>query len=187
MYIIVGLGNPGDKYAHTHHNAGFDTVTLLADRMGVSLNKGKCKATLGEGRVGNERVVLALPQTFMNLSGESVVELMNWYKVDMDHLVVVYDDIDLEPGRVRFRAKGSAGTHNGMRNIVYLTGSQAFPRVRVGIGKPEHAGQELAAHVLGKYPPEQRQLMFDAFTRAADAIRTVIADGVDKAMAQYNG
>ena len=96
-------------------------------------------------------------------------------------------DMQAAAGKLRVRANGSAGTHNGMRNIVYLTGSQAFPRVRVGIGKPEHAGQELAAHVLGKYPPEQRQLMFDAFTRAADAIRTVIADGVDKAMAQYNG
>lgn len=107
--------------------------------------------------------------------------------MDAKHVIIVYDDVDLAAGKLRVRANGSAGTHNGMRNIVYLTGSQAFPRVRVGIGKPEHAGQELAAHVLGKYPPEQRQLMFDAFTRAADAIRTVIADGVDKAMAQYNG
>ena len=186
MYIIVGLGNPGDKYAHTHHNAGFDTVTLLADRLGVSLNKGKCKARLGEGRVGNERVVLALPQTFMNLSGESVVELMNWYKVDMDHLVVVYDDIDLEPGRVRFRAKGSAGTHNGMRSIIGLMGRDDFPRVRVGVGRAPQ-GWDLVDWVLAGYcTPEERQIAHDSFLDACDVIEAYIRRGAEAANSLAN-
>lgn len=187
MYIVVGLGNPEKKYEHTRHNVGFDVLNVLSQQENIPINKSRCKALTGEGNIAGQKTVLAAPQTYMNLSGEAVVQLMNWYKVDAKHVIIVYDDVDLAAGKLRVRANGSAGTHNGMRNIVYLTGSQAFPRVRVGIGKPEHAGQELAAHVLGKYPPEQRQLMFDAFTRAADAIRTVIEDGVDKAMAQYNG
>ena len=181
MYIIVGLGNPGDKYAHTHHNAGFDTVTLLADRLGVSLNKTKCKAKLGEGRIGNERVVIAQPQTFMNLSGESVVELMNWYKADMDHLIVVYDDIDLEPGRVRFRAKGSAGTHNGMRSIIYLLGRDDFPRVRVGVGHAPQ-GWDLVDWVLADYrTPEERQTAYDSFLDACDVICEYVGKGAEAA------
>ena len=181
MYIIVGLGNPGDKYAHTHHNAGFDTLTLLADRLGVSLNETKCKAKVGEGRIGGERVVLAQPQTFMNLSGESVVELMNWYKVDFDHLVVVYDDIDLEPGRVRFRAKGSAGTHNGMRSIIYLLGRDDFPRVRVGVGHAPQ-GWDLVDWVLAGYrTPEERQTAWDSFLDACDVICAYVEKGAEAA------
>ncbi|MBQ8953150.1 MAG: aminoacyl-tRNA hydrolase, partial [Clostridia bacterium] len=181
MYIIVGLGNPGDKYAHTHHNAGFDTVALLADRLGISLNRTKCKARLGEGRIGSERVVLAQPQTFMNLSGESVVELMNWYKADLDQLVVVYDDIDLEPGRVRFRAKGSAGTHNGMRSIIQLLGEDGFPRVRVGVGRAPQ-GWDLVDWVLAGYrTPEERQIAYDSFLDACDVICAYVGKGAQAA------
>ena len=187
MYIIAGLGNPGKQYDMTRHNIGFHTIDYMADKLNVKVKKLKFKALYGECEIAGEKTLLIKPQTYMNLSGESVKELLAYYKAGAEDLIVLYDDYDLPKGALRIRKGGSAGTHNGMRNIVYLTGSQAFPRVRVGIGKPEHAGQELAAHVLGKYPPEQRQLMFDAFTRAADAIRTVIADGVDKAMAQYNG
>ena len=181
MYVIVGLGNPGEKYAHTHHNVGFDVVTLLADRLGISLNKTKCKAKLGEGRVGSERVVLAQPQTFMNLSGESVVELVNWYKVDMEHLIVVYDDIDLDPGRVRFRAKGSAGTHNGMRSIIYLLGQDDFPRVRVGVGHAPQ-GWDLVDWVLAGYrTPEERQIAYDGYLDACDVICEYIEKGANAA------
>ena len=187
MYVIVGLGNPGDKYARTRHNVGFDVVELLAGRLGLSFNKLKCKAKLAEGRIGSERVVLAQPQTFMNLSGESVVELMNWYKVKPQNLIIVYDDVDLDAGRLRVRATGSAGTHNGMRSIIGLTGQQTFPRVRVGIGKPDHPGYDLADYVLGRYPKEQQQTMFDAFLRAADAVKEIIQNGTEKAMAKYNG
>lgn len=130
--------------------------------------------------------MLAAPQTYMNLSGQSVVELLRWYKADAKHLIVVYDDVDLPQGRLRVRAGGSAGTHNGMRNIVYLTGRDDFPRVRIGIGKPE-PGRDLAAYVLGKYPPEARQAMFDAFLRAADAVQAIVTDGAEAAMARFNG
>ncbi len=181
MYVIVGLGNPGEKYARTRHNVGFDVLNLLAGRMNVEFNKTKCKARLAEGRLGNERVVLAQPQTFMNLSGESVVELMNWYKVDMDHLVVVYDDIDLEPGHVRFRAKGSAGTHNGMRSIIYLLGREDFPRVRVGTGRAPK-GWDLADWVLSGYrTPEERQAADEGYNDACDVLEALVSQGAEAA------
>ena len=181
MYIIVGLGNPGDKYAHTRHNVGFDVVTLLADRLNLRFDKLKCKARIAEGRIGNERVALALPQTYMNLSGESVVQLMNWYKADMDHLIVVYDDIDLEPGRVRFRPSGSAGTHNGMRSIIYLLGRDDFPRVRVGTGRAP-AGWDLVDWVLAPYQtPEARKVAYDSYLGACDVIEAYIASGAQAA------
>ncbi|MDY2873266.1 MAG: aminoacyl-tRNA hydrolase [Eubacteriales bacterium] len=181
MYVIVGLGNPGDKYARTRHNVGFDVVELLAGRLGLSFNKLKCKAKLAEGRIGSERVVLAQPQTFMNLSGESVVELMNWYKVEPDHLIVVYDDIDLEPGHVRFRPKGSAGTHNGMRSIIYLLGRDDFPRVRVGTGRAPQ-GWDLADWVLAPYrTPEERKVAYDGYLDACDVICELVERGADAA------
>lgn len=185
-YIVVGLGNPEKKYEHTRHNVGFDVLQVLSQKLDIPLNKLRCKALTGEGRIGGERVVLAAPQTYMNLSGQSVVELLRWYKADAKHLIVVYDDVDLPQGRLRVRAGGSAGTHNGMRNIVYLTGRDDFPRVRIGIGKPE-PGRDLAAYVLGKYPPEARQAMFDAFLCAADAVQAIVTDGAEAAMARFNG
>lgn len=185
-YIVVGLGNPEKKYEHTRHNVGFDVLQVLSQKLDIPLNKLRCKALTGEGRIGGERVVLAAPQTYMNLSGQSVVELLRWYKADAKHLIVVYDDVDLPQGHLRVRAGGSAGTHNGMRNIVYLTGRDDFPRVRIGIGKPE-PGRDLAAYVLGKYPPEARQAMFDAFLRAADAVQAIVTDGAEAAMARFNG
>lgn len=185
-YIVVGLGNPEKKYEHTRHNVGFDVLQVLSQKLDIPLNKLRCKALTGEGRIGGERVVLAAPQTYMNLSGQSVVELLRWYKADAKHLIVVYDDVDLPQGRLRVRAGGSAGTHNGMRNIVYLTGRDDFPRVRIGIGKPE-PGRDLAAYVLGKYPPEARQAMFDTFLRAADAVQAIVTDGAEAAMARFNG
>ena len=136
MVLIVGLGNPGAKYARTRHNVGFDVVEILAARNQIELNRTRCKAKVGEGRIGNVRVALAQPQTYMNLSGEAVTQLVNWYKVAPEELLVVYDDVDLPFGRVRIRPKGSAGTHNGMRNILYLLGRDDFPRLRVGIGRP---------------------------------------------------
>ena len=185
MYVIVGLGNPGDKYARTRHNVGFDVVELLAGRLGVSFNKLKCKARLAEGRIGNERVVLAQPQTFMNLSGQSVVELVSWYKIDMDHLIVVYDDIDLEPGQLRIRKQGSAGGHNGMKDIIQKLGTEKFIRIRIGVGaKPQ--GWDLAAHVLSRFTPADRKLVDEAIEEAICAVEELTANGVDAAMNRYN-
>ena len=181
MYVIVGLGNPGAKYHRTHHNAGYDVLEILAERLRLSIDKPKCKAYVGEGQIGGQRVVLAKPQTYMNLSGESVVQLCNWYKPEPDQLIVVYDDIDLDPGCVRIRAKGSAGTHNGMRSIICLLGRDDFPRVRVGIGRPP-AKWDLADYVLSGYNmPEEREVAFDAYVRASEAIEVLVKEGVQKA------
>jgi len=179
MYVVVGLGNPGRKYEHTRHNVGFDVLEVLSQKYDIPIRKIRCKAVVGEGTIRGERVVLAQPQTFMNLSGESVVQLLNWYKCEPQNLIVVYDDVDLAEGKLRFRPSGSAGTHNGMRNIIYLLGKQDFPRVRVGIGRPPE-GWDLKDWVLAPYnTPELRKTMFDAYMNAADAVATLIAEGVE--------
>ena len=183
MYTIVGLGNPGAKYHRTHHNAGFDVLEMLAEKLNIRIDRPKCKAYVGEGMIGTERVVLAKPQTFMNISGESVVQLCNWYKPEPDQLIVVYDDVDLDLGVLRVRAKGSAGTHNGMRSIIYLLGRDDFPRVRVGIGRPPEKW-DLADYVLSGYQTQkEREIAFDAYLRAAEAIQILVQEGTQKAAA----
>ena len=179
MYVIVGLGNPGRKYQHTRHNVGFDVTEVLSQKYDIPIQRLRCKAAVGEGTIRGQRVALAQPQTFMNLSGESVVQLVNWYKPEDDHLIVVYDDVDLPEGKLRFRPSGSAGTHNGMRNIIYLLGRENFPRVRVGIGRPpEH--WDMKDWVLAGYDTKElRQTMFDAYMGAADVIAELIEKGVE--------
>ena len=166
---------------HTRHNVGFDVVEVLSQKYDIPLLKLRCKAVVGEGRIRGERVALAQPQTFMNLSGESVVQLCNWYKPEEDHLMVVFDDVDLPEGRLRFRTGGSAGTHNGMRNIIYLLGRDNFPRVRVGIGRPPQ-GWDMKDWVLAGYDTKElRQRMFDAYMGAADVVAELIENGTDAA------
>lgn len=186
MYLIVGLGNPGPKYAHTRHNVGFDVLDALAERLGVSISREKEKALLGECFVGGSKVILALPQTYMNLSGEAVSRLVNWYRVPLENLLVVYDDIDLAQGAIRIRKNGSAGTHNGMRSIVELLGSEAFPRLRVGVGQ-RAPGFELADWVLSRYQTaEEQKAAREAYALAAEAIVDYIQNGVESAMCKYN-
>ncbi|HIV28194.1 MAG TPA: aminoacyl-tRNA hydrolase [Candidatus Ornithocaccomicrobium faecavium] len=181
MVLIVGLGNPGAKYARTRHNVGFDVVEILAARNQIELNRTRCKAKVGEGRIGNVRVALAQPQTYMNLSGEAVTQLVNWYKVAPEELLVVYDDVDLPFGRVRIRPKGSAGTHNGMRNILYLLGRDDFPRLRVGIGRPpEH--WDMKDFVISGYETAQdRKIAFQAYLFAAECVETFVKEGFARA------
>ena len=185
-WLVVGLGNPGNQYAHTRHNAGFDTVSILADRWHALLTKKKCSGLLAEVTHADKRVVLCQPQTFMNLSGQCVAELLSWYKCPLDHLLVIYDDIDLPLARLRVRKSGSAGTHNGMRSILGHVPSQEFPRVRVGVGaKPE--GWDLADWVLSHYTiREEQDAMRDAFIRAADCVEDWLQNGIDHAMQTYN-
>lgn len=186
MYIIVGLGNPGRQYAHTRHNAGFDSLDVLADKYRIDIEGKKFKALYGKGVIEGQRVVLAKPQTFMNLSGESVRELVDFYKIDpISELIVVYDDISLEPGQLRIRKKGSAGGHNGMKNIIAHLGTQEFLRVKVGVGE-KPAGYDLADYVLSHFQKEEQERMDQAFARAADAVVRMIADGVESAMNEYN-
>lgn len=187
MHLIVGLGNPGAKYSHTRHNVGFDVVDIIAQKTGLSAWRDRCKASVAEGLYKGEKLALARPQTFMNLSGISVQALAQWYKAEPANLLVVFDDIDLPLGKLRMRGSGSAGTHNGMRSILEEYGRQDFPRLRVGIGpKPERF--ELADFVLSHYASEaERKIQFDAFLRAAEAALVWAEVGLDAAMRAANG
>ena len=162
MYVIVGLGNPDKKYEHTRHNIGFDVIDALADKYNISVTDKKHKALCGSGVIEGMKVLLVKPQTYMNLSGESVAEVMNFYKLDPDEeMIVIFDDISLEPGRIRIRKKGSAGGHNGIKSIIAMTGTQGFSRIKVGVGeKPQ--GWDLADHVLGRFSSED--ISFGAFS-----------------------
>jgi PTH1 family peptidyl-tRNA hydrolase len=186
MYLIVGLGNPGDKYRYTKHNVGFMVLDYFASAHNISINKSKHKALIGEGQIGLERVILAKPQTYMNLSGESVQELMHWYKEDISRLIVVYDDVDLDIGRIRIRPEGSSGTHNGMKSIIYNLNADKFPRIRVGIGKQPDF-MDLADYVLGKFSKEEIPLMEEAVKKSALAIEEIVKKDVASAMNKYNG
>lgn len=186
VFLIVGLGNPGREYEHTRHNVGFDVVDILAQKIGIRIQRLRGRALVGEGMYRGRRLVLARPQTFMNLSGESVVRLCAWYKPAAQDMAVVYDDADLPPGSVRVRAGGSAGTHNGMRSIISCLGRQDFPRVRVGIGAPPPQW-EMADWVLSHYPDEAaRKVAFDGYMTAADALLTLVEEGVEAAMRTFN-
>ncbi len=185
MKIIVGLGNPGMKYAGTRHNTGFSVLTGLSDKLNIPVNKKQCKALVGHGFCNGEKVVLAMPQTYMNLSGESVQALMSFYKCAPSDLIIIYDDVDLDPGKLRIRAKGSAGGHNGIKSIISCIGSDTFDRVRVGVGHkpPEY---DLADFVLGHFDKDTLPLMREAVDKACDAIMTIVSDGIDTAMNRYN-
>lgn len=186
MYLIVGLGNPGEKYEHTRHNVGFDVLSLLADKLHIPVRRLHHQALVGEGTFAGQKVALCLPQTYMNLSGDAVEQLLRWYKLPPENLLVIYDDIDLASGWLRIRPNGSAGTHNGMRSIVQSLGTDAFARIRVGIGGKPPAF-DLADWVLSHYnTPEERQLAFDAYNRAADAALEWMRGGVQSAMNKYN-
>ena len=186
MLAIIGLGNPGEKYDHTRHNAGFDVVTMLSALWDIPLKKLKCKALIGEGAVHGQKVVLIKPQTFMNESGLSVAEALNWFKLTPREALIIVDDIDLPFGQVRVRAGGGPGTHNGMRSILQCTGSAEFPRIRVGMGAPP-AGWDLADYVLGHFTTVQdRETAFSAYKTAAEAAACWAAEGIDRAMNQFN-
>lgn len=186
MYIIVGLGNPSKEYQGTRHNIGFDVIDDLAGRYGIDVTTKKHKAKIGKGIIDGYKVILAKPQTYMNLSGESVIELIDFYKIDeKDELIVIYDDISLAPGRMRIRKKGSAGGHNGIKNIIAHLGHDEFLRIKVGVGeKPK--GWDLADYVLGRFSKEERQDVDEVVERIDGAIKLIFNQDVDEAMNQYN-
>ena len=186
MYIIVGLGNPTRQYEGTKHNVGFDTIDYLIDEYQIPSSGTGHKALFGKGMIAGQKVIVAKPMTYMNLSGESVRELVNYYKVDPEsELIVVYDDISLAPGQLRIRAKGSAGGHNGIKSIISHLGTQVFLRVKVGVGeKPQ--GWDLADYVLGHFSKEEQQVMQESFDRAADAAAALLSEEVQQVMNEYN-
>ena len=183
MFVIVGLGNPGREYANTRHNAGYMALDILADRFNIDIARHNFRSVYGEGRIGTEKVVLAKPETFMNNSGFAVRDLVNWYKVPDDHIIVVYDDADIPVGTLRLREKGSAGTHNGMKSIVYQLGFDDFPRVRVGIGGAQHG---MIGHVLGPFSDEEKPLVKQALADAATALELIVKGDIKEAQARFN-
>ncbi|MBN2898925.1 MAG: aminoacyl-tRNA hydrolase [Clostridia bacterium] len=186
MYVIIGLGNPGKKYDYTRHNIGFDVIDYLSKKHGISVDRLKHKALVGEGRINGKRVMLVKPQTFMNLSGQALMSIIDYYKSQSDQVIVIYDDIDTELGKLRIRKKGSGGSHNGMRNIIYLWKNEDFPRVRIGIGKPK-PGYDLADYVLGRFSKDEVDLVAPVIVRAAEAVEDWIVSDIDQVMNKYNG
>ncbi|MCS6918646.1 MAG: aminoacyl-tRNA hydrolase [Fimbriimonadales bacterium] len=183
--LILGLGNPGAQYAPTRHNVGFWTIDLLAERHGVALKTRKHNSKLGVGLIREVPVVLAKPQTYMNLSGEAARALLQAYHLQPEQMIVVFDDIWLEPGVVRVRAKGSAGGHNGVKSIIHSLGTEAFPRVRVGIGQPPEE-TDLADYVLSAPPPTERERLLHAAQRAADACEAWLTEPIEQVMSRFN-
>lgn len=184
MYVIAGLGNPGKKYENTRHNMGFITIDQLAEKHDIKIDKLKFKALVGEGRIAGQKVLLVKPQTYMNLSGESIRDVMNFYKLEPEKLIVIYDDIDIEAGTLRIRKFGSAGTHNGMKSVVYQLQSDRFPRIRVGIGSQKKG--DLVNFVIGGFSKEEVPVLEEAISHAVLAVECIVEEGIDKAMNQYN-
>ncbi|MCY6485706.1 aminoacyl-tRNA hydrolase [Clostridium aestuarii] len=185
MFLIVGLGNPGKQYDHTRHNVGFDVIDLLSKRYNIDMNRKQFKGMYGSGNIAGKKVVFLKPLTYMNLSGESVKEVIDFYKIPNDNILIMYDDISLDIGRIRIRKKGSAGGHNGIKNIIAHLGSDVFPRVKIGVGQP--ITENLVSHVLGKFSQEDRQKLDQTFEVLEKTVETVIEEGVDEAMNRFNG
>jgi PTH1 family peptidyl-tRNA hydrolase len=186
MHIIVGLGNPTKEYQNTRHNIGFAVIDKIADTYAITVAEKKHKALIGKGIINGEKVILAKPQTYMNLSGESVRELVDYYKIDeKEELIVIYDDISLDVGQLRIRKKGSAGGHNGIKNIIRMLGHDEFDRIKIGVGE-KPSGYDLADYVLGHFAPEEKAIMEESTRLAAQAIELLIQDETDAAMNQYN-
>lgn len=186
MYLIAGLGNPGKDYDHTRHNVGFDALDVIASKNGIAINEIKHKGLLGKGMIGGEKVILLKPQTYMNLSGESILEVAQYFKIDPEtEVIVLCDDIDLAPGSIRIREKGSAGGHNGLKNIILHLHTENFTRVRMGVGE-KPSGGDLVNHVLGHFAGEDQKKMEECYEQVAKAVECMITEGPQKAMNLYN-
>ena len=185
-YLIAGLGNPDPKYEHTRHNAGFMALDKTAAEEHVQVTKYKFKGNVGEAAIAGKRCLLLKPQTFMNKSGEAIVAAMQFYKLDIAHVIVMYDDISLAPGKLRIRRKGSAGGHNGIKSIIELTGSEDFARIKLGVGAKPRKEMDLADWVLSKFRPEEKEPMQEACKKAAACLRLMVEGKTTEAMNQYN-
>ena len=183
-WLIVGLGNPGKEYERSRHNCGFRALDILAEDLGCRIDRGKFQGIYGQTVYQGKKLYLLKPMTYMNLSGESIREVMSFYKEDIENLIVIYDDIDIPTGTIRLRKKGSAGTHNGMRNIVYLLADDGFPRIRVGIGAEKKV--DLIDYVTGGVTKAEKELLEEALVKAADAAAAIVEKGIEKAMNEYN-
>ncbi|MBQ7219100.1 MAG: aminoacyl-tRNA hydrolase [Ruminococcus sp.] len=185
-YLIVGLGNPGRQYENTRHNAGFIALDYIAEKLSVRVNRIKFKSTVGEAKLAGKRCLLMKPSTFMNLSGQAVTEAMRFYKIPPEKVVILMDDISLDVGNIRIRRKGSDGGQNGMKNIIYLSGSDQFPRVKIGIGKKPHPDYDLKDWVLSHFSAKDQKLIDERLPDIMDAVGLIVNDDIDKAMNLYN-
>lgn len=185
-YIIAGLGNPGSKYSETRHNAGFKAMDLLAEKEGFEYKKLKFRAMIADEVIGGKRCLLMKPQTMINLSGEAVAEAANYYKIPDEKIIIIYDDVSLDVGRVRVRRKGSAGGHNGIKSIISCLGSEEFPRVKIGVGKKPSPEYDMVSWVLGEIPFDEAKLFNEKLINAVEAAEEIVSDGVDKAMNDFN-
>ncbi|MFR1777986.1 MAG: aminoacyl-tRNA hydrolase [Clostridia bacterium] len=185
MYLIVGLGNPENEYANTRHNMGFDAINHLSRKLNINVNKEKFKGIYGDTILNGEKVILLKPQTYMNLSGESIIQFKQFYKIPPENIIVIYDDIDVDVGKIKIRKKGGPGSHNGMKSVVKELKSEDFPRIRVGIGKPMFK-EMMIGYVLEKLNGNEREILEESTKLAANAVYDIITSGIDKAMNMYN-
>lgn len=185
MYLIVGLGNPENEYSHTRHNMGFDTINQIAKNNNIQITKNKFKGLCESTIIQNQKVILLKPQTYMNLSGESVKEVAEFYNLKPEEIIVIYDDIDIEKGHIKIRKKGGAGSHNGMKSVVEELQSTNFARIRVGIGQPEFKS-DMINYVIGKVPQEEQKILQQGVEKAAKAVEEILKNGIDIAMNKFN-
>ena len=185
MYLIVGLGNPEKEYGNTRHNMGFDTINDIAKNNNIDINKNKFKGLYETANIQNKKVILLKPQTYMNLSGESVREIVDFYNIEPQNIIVIYDDIDIEKGHIKIRKKGGAGSHNGMKSVVQELGTTDFARIRVGIGQPEFKS-DMINYVIGKVPKEEQEILNQGVKKAAEAVEEILKNGIDIAMNKFN-
>ena len=185
MYLIIGLGNPEEEYSKTRHNMGFNTINKLAKKYNIEINKNKFQGLYETAIIEGQKIVLIKPQTYMNLSGNCIKEFVNFYKIKNENILVIYDDMDIEPGTIKIRKKGSSGGHNGMKSIIQLLGTEEFPRIRVGIGRPEHSGDEVN-YVIGAIPEEEIPKLEEGTEKAKEAIIEILKNGIDSAMNKFN-
>lgn len=184
MFLVVGLGNPGDKYDGTRHNIGFETIDYISSKYNIDVTRVKFKGVIGEGFIGGEKVILLKPTTYMNLSGESVREAMNFYKLTEEDIVIIYDDISLEVGKIRIREKGSAGGHNGIKSIISNINTDVFPRIKIGVGQPTG---DLVSHVLGRFSKEEAEDLKEVIEVSSKAVEIIMKSGTKDAMNKLNG
>lgn len=185
MYLVIGLGNPEEEYARTRHNMGFDVINKLSEKYNIKVNKSKFNSLYGTGTIEGEKVLLLKPQTYMNLSGTALRDFMHFYKLSSENIILIYDDLDIEPGIIKIRKKGGPGTHNGMKSIVSEINTENFCRVRVGIGNPKHKN-DLLNYILTRIPDEEYNVLEKATQKASEAIGEIIKNGIDTAMNKYN-
>lgn len=185
MYLIIGLGNPEEDYGNTRHNMGFNTINELANKYNIKVNKSKFQGLTGSGEIEGQKVILVKPQTYMNLSGNCVQEYVNFYKIEKEKLIIIYDDMDIETGKIKIRKKGNSGGHNGMKSIIQMIGTNEFPRIRIGIGRPEHNGDEIN-YVIGKIPEEEIPKLKEGIEKSKEAVIEILKNGIDSAMNKFN-